>query len=536
MAFLKIDKALGDYYAALGRSNYYDANKKGKFVNFCVENGFEEDDIDEEFQNNPSDCMYVEFDEEFPLQPAIDDPDARQCEIVRIIKYCFDHGKAPLPTEPQTANETTEVKESDAPMPKSISDLILQTNKTIRKECDKLYREQCPLLYKDEDVLRRCFAICLQNNGYPFLIHLVDSYLRDKAMYQYEHNKALPMVKWRTKSRYFQKITKEAKSMADTLISGVETYLIRGCTAWVYGPARLVRIQDSMSDIANYILVFSKLVAQLTRETDSTVPFQMDCAIAVGKVRGLNLISNDEDLSDDSEGDSDEDEEKEFNEDLIGDIKEKLTANKLTFYSFEMKHNLNDTAPVLRAIHTAFKSFRNQLSSRKYINYPQKRRFCMFVDRRLRNESNVKYDQITAFEPPMSCNHMPMSHVPEWYFNASKTCIIPGLKSSMNSKGTIRADSPLNGQLVTISFQVEAHNMIKVYMYWMGRYTRIYPQDLSNIFADIFDANCCDNKQWDKQQDAILKQMQFRDPQFEAFYHQVSYKPRQNEVFPKQFK
>ncbi len=31
MAFLKIDKALGEYYASLGINDYYDADKKGKF-------------------------------------------------------------------------------------------------------------------------------------------------------------------------------------------------------------------------------------------------------------------------------------------------------------------------------------------------------------------------------------------------------------------------------------------------------------------------------------------------------------------------
>eukprot|EP00488_Nonionellina_sp_1-RS-2012_P001078 TRINITY_DN1719_c0_g1_i1.p1 TRINITY_DN1719_c0_g1~~TRINITY_DN1719_c0_g1_i1.p1 ORF type:complete len:140 (+),score=31.56 TRINITY_DN1719_c0_g1_i1:545-964(+) len=127
------------------------------------------------------------------------------------------------------------------------------------------------------------------------------------------------------------------------------------------------------------------------------------------------------------------------------------------------------------------------------------------------------------FEPPSSCSEIPHHHVPEWYLNASKTCIIPTVNVNDN-KSTICADTQVNGQLMTISFQIEAHDVIRVYMYWMGRYTRIYPHDLGTIFRGIFDIKCCVNNEWDKkQQDVVLRQMIFNDADFEDFYRQVTY-------------
>ena len=100
--------------------------------------------------------------------------------------------------------------------PSNILEIVIETDKKTQKECHKLYSLQCPLLYKEEDVLKRCFAISIKNNRYPFLINLVDSFLRDKSLYQRAHskkNKDLLMVKWRTTSKYFHTINKEQKRM-----------------------------------------------------------------------------------------------------------------------------------------------------------------------------------------------------------------------------------------------------------------------------------------------------------------------------------
>eukprot|EP01084_Bolivina_argentea_P290016 498109_1 len=259
MAFQKMDKALEAYYKSVGKSDY-----GGKFLAYCIENGFEEDDIDEEFNNEPSECLYVEFDEEFPLKPAINDANARVSEIFRIIKYCYDHGKPPPSSSSSSSKKAAKMF--------NVLDLEIITDKSTQKECDKIYKKQCKEIYKDEASLRKCFAIGIKNNGYPFLINLVDSFMRDKANYIREKGKDLPLVKWRGRSQYFTKINKEKKKMADTLVSGVETFCRRGFPVWQYGGNQLVRIQDDIKIISRYILMSYNFIAAILKNNKNSTP------------------------------------------------------------------------------------------------------------------------------------------------------------------------------------------------------------------------------------------------------------------------
>eukprot|EP01083_Nonionella_stella_P081982 226150_1 len=504
MAISVIDKALGAYYASLGAYGYYDNNNNGKFLLYCEENEYKESDIEEELSNTPSNCLLLAFDKHFPVSPPIDDPNARSSRILRILNHCLRYGKPP------------------SRILLNIMDLTLKSNAETRRKCHALYQEQCPLIYQNENALKRCFSISMQNHSYPFFTYLTDSYLRDKALYRYQNNEDLPTIKWRKISKYLQKIDKKRNEITDVFLSGIESFFRRCCCPWFFGPAQIARIEDSIGDISSYILLSSKFVQTLLMDDASATafgPFQLDVSIAFRKTKPVALASNDPDFSDDSSADSDsEDESKEFEMDHIGDVERRLSANKLPFYSFQMTRNISETAQVLRHVCTAFNAFKAR-SHKKEEHYPQRNRFCMFIDRRKKN----KPDTVTIFDPPQSCCNIPRRHVPEWYFNASKTCIIPG-ESTHDKQGTITSDSQVFGQLMTVSFRVEASDNVKVYLYWMGRYMRIYPHDLPHMFANIFDMTCSDNAQWNaNQQNGVFQQMKFPDPGFEAFYNQVSY-------------
>ena len=72
--------------------------ENSKFEQFVIENGFEHiDDIDEELNENAhyEDCTLTEFDDDFPLQPFIDDND-KQKEIFRILQQCYKHGSVEI--------------------------------------------------------------------------------------------------------------------------------------------------------------------------------------------------------------------------------------------------------------------------------------------------------------------------------------------------------------------------------------------------------------------------------------------------------
>eukprot|EP01083_Nonionella_stella_P296020 1005766_1 len=58
----KIDEGLKKYYKSLGKE--YDK----LFSNYCDDNGFDEDALEEELQVDPSDCLLVDFDDNFPFK------------------------------------------------------------------------------------------------------------------------------------------------------------------------------------------------------------------------------------------------------------------------------------------------------------------------------------------------------------------------------------------------------------------------------------------------------------------------------------
>mmetsp|Transcript_63468 Transcript_63468/g.57169 ORF Transcript_63468/g.57169 Transcript_63468/m.57169 type:complete len:575 (-) Transcript_63468:158-1882(-) len=555
-----LDVIIGQYFRSLGKD--YEDGGSGAFFKYCDSNGFDKNDLEEEFRDNydkPDDFMFMEFfdppeDEdtnypEFPLNPSISDKDARNKKILEILKYCFDNGKPPSfgndSQSSQASQSQPKRRKSSAAKrlsqhyntPKNILEIVIETDKKTQKECHKLYSSQCPLLYKEEDVLKRCFAISIKNNRYPFLINLVDSFLRDKSLYQRAHskkNKDLQMVKWRTTSKYFHAINKEQKKMADTLASGVDTFLRRGCTSWDYGPAKLARIQDSVEDISYYVLMMNNFVQNLINNHNTT-PFQIDFPIAINKVKTIKIGKQTDELSDDSDNEpSDDDNDDQKFMDEIGDIEEKLKSNNLCYHSFEMDQDLKDESLVTRLVNNAFNKYKEKLKDGA--NYPQKRRFIMFIDRRQADNDKAN-DKLTIFDAPKNCNSIPDEQVPEWFFNATKTCIIPGKaegNGQMNKKNIIRADSGVGGQIITISFCVEAEDIIKCYMFWMGRYTRIYPEDLGLILPEIFDMNANNNKTFQaKEQNSVFSKLKIIDTDYESFYNQATYKKHVD--FPKTF-
>eukprot|EP01084_Bolivina_argentea_P158839 276682_1 len=82
---VKINKALADYYVKVGNKSYFEGAEEGKFKAFCDDNGFEDKDILQELQQDPDDCVILEFDEEFPLDPPIDDENERNETIFKIL-------------------------------------------------------------------------------------------------------------------------------------------------------------------------------------------------------------------------------------------------------------------------------------------------------------------------------------------------------------------------------------------------------------------------------------------------------------------
>eukprot|EP01084_Bolivina_argentea_P290752 499526_1 len=95
--FKRINFALHLYYKQMGRTNYTNNDGKGKFIQFTEENELGEDEIDDELNKNASNCAYVDFDDEFPLETTeekdekLDDDTVRQ-KIFDVINICYKYG------------------------------------------------------------------------------------------------------------------------------------------------------------------------------------------------------------------------------------------------------------------------------------------------------------------------------------------------------------------------------------------------------------------------------------------------------------
>eukprot|EP01083_Nonionella_stella_P184066 666984_1 len=75
-----------------------------------------------------------------------------------------------------------------------------------------------------------------------------------------------------------------------------------------------------------------------------------------------------------------------------------------------------------------FNVFRDKLDKGQHAkkSFPQHKRFGIFVDRR---ESGNKHqvNEVTLFQQLASCDTIPAGSLDEWYIQAVRDCIIPGI-------------------------------------------------------------------------------------------------------------
>ena len=131
-------------------------------------------------------------------------------------------------------------------------------------------------------------------------------------------------------------------------------------------------------------------------------------------------------------------EEKENNVnsfDLIGDIEKKLESAGCAYYTSTVESKQKESIdpspdPFLkRTIMPLYQRFRSELADKnKKINlreYPHRKRFNVFVDRRNYTNDKKWKDKITIFEPPSNCDTIPNEHISEVFYQSSRHCLIP---------------------------------------------------------------------------------------------------------------
>jgi len=266
----------------------------------------------------------------------------------------------------------------------------------------------------------------------------------------------------------------------------------------------------------------------------TTCPFQIDFALTFDDIMELEENEDDLDLNDvadDSQSECDEKSQDFF--DCFVNIKQKLDDAKVAYLSAET----DEKSDAFTQFKTQFNMFRRKKIQQKYNynnaeQYPQLHRFVALIDRRKPNDDNREYvadsDEIIFYEAkPMTLPKEPCSL---WFFESSKTCIIPGKEVEHDSelsdaqKEKIKPKTSLDpcmGSLMILSFHVEADDTTKCYMYLHGQLLRFFPDDLVQILPRYFVDNE-QNKKFVNSSDAkeMVKSIKanLRDKKFEDFY------------------
>merc|ERR1712228_1040951 len=261
------------------------------------------------------------------------------------------------------------------------------------------------------------------------------------------------------------------------------------------------------------------IVFKANENGQTILPLAMDFCIAFGKPAKIeDKVEADGfggDISDDEDEENDDLDEKEIGYvDIIGDIKPKLLKNGLKYIKNSRVQNEEIRS---RSIHQLFGEFKkNQIDEddeKEFNAYPHHKRFITLIDRRHKTGQD---DDIWFYEPPKNCRTIPSKPLPEWYLNASRTCLLPNMeygdgkaaergrdesdsKDNGNTKeelkkSNVTASFHCKGQLMTLSIIASETDSIKAYLFFNGSIIRFFPEDIKTVLPLIF------NMKWNNSQ------------------------------------
>eukprot|EP01084_Bolivina_argentea_P277054 472861_1 len=258
----QIDKGLERYYK-LVNVNY----TENQFVDFCEENGFYNEDIEEELKADAEDCMLVDFDEDFPFpknkHPTSDED--RQQAVFDIIMRCYKYPDAIIKKEEVIKKEHFNFDEKEM-------DIITQK---YEKYCHAIFLKACTGGDTSISFLK---ILCVSDKiDQPYLRLLADLYARDRIMYDMhnieQENKekeekdnmnTLTISKWALLNKHMLKIKtfSNDKHEFNMIISALNSYYKYICPLMDVKP--MVKIND------NYTLQFKQFKAYFDQPVSAT--------------------------------------------------------------------------------------------------------------------------------------------------------------------------------------------------------------------------------------------------------------------------
>eukprot|EP01084_Bolivina_argentea_P266244 451528_1 len=97
-AIEKTDAGLSVYYEQMGRNDYFNSDKNGKFAVWCEENGYDDEEIIDEMEvKDATEFLFIEIDMDdngnnmFPLPDDIRNENEKATKIMEIIQACYQN-------------------------------------------------------------------------------------------------------------------------------------------------------------------------------------------------------------------------------------------------------------------------------------------------------------------------------------------------------------------------------------------------------------------------------------------------------------
>merc|ERR1712013_97354 len=373
---------------------------------------------------------------------------------------------------------------------------------------------------KDQSILR-LLAVGRKLHT-PYLIYLSDVYMREKLKAVIENGSKLTEFQFIGANKHCQRIKNmqwafKDRTPADEVQAAITSFYARINPQIMLAPSSKI-----VADLAKTSQLIGSAVefAYTKANQDSLAcPFQFDVCFAFGESKETEAKLGDDEDDEDDDDDEDGDEEKGNTEDQFGDIIGRMESEQLVRAKsvLEFEH---------RGFIDPFKDFveKNEMG-KKHKAYPRMRRFCAIVDRR---KGESEKDELIFFEPPKNCNSFPEhkdGYVQLWYFDTSKTCILPQ-KGYGAGEGNVLRENITTGSAtkmsLTLSFHVEGADEIRCYLFVNGGMMRFMPKDVIDFLPGFFAADFADNAKWAESEDAkdLVARMekQLVDARFSAFY------------------
>ena len=349
------------------------------------------------------------------------------------------------------------------------------------------YQQQTPILWQKgidiDQSLQSILAIGCKNE-YPYLLNLIDDYNRSRIA---AINKSFSITNWTANHKHFKHLAQMNLSVnqdwdVQSVQSAVQLNIIFHPYLYLNinnnnnnrsfenrcGPVQLNsiwRINDSIQQFAQYINAVTDFIDSLVKFNgkNETFPFILEVLYSTGKLKvdqtdfnfnteekeqqqkavfKVNLPEiEEEDDSSDEDGDDNKCNNSEKKPQIghkdaalkyvdIGDIKCRLEGNQLPYIKYSAHPKDEFTGQTLKRMFGTFVDKYNLKGGNGKHPYPYRQRFILLIDRRkTRNKQTTEFDQVFLYIPPAGKNtrDIPDKAVPEWGFNAARTCWIPNI-------------------------------------------------------------------------------------------------------------